>query len=135
MTPREPPRAHQVQFRRPRPQLDRLRAQFKGAQGHITALGGQRRDHDCPDPEVMLLYFLEHLNAVHLRHHDIQHHQVEPGLARLIQCGPAIMSETDQESFRFKVFLEQSAQFGVVIGNEDGCVHGADTVELEFRSC
>ena len=73
-----------------------------------------RRQHDDRDPAV-LAQFLEHVDAVHFRHHHVQHDEVQARPAQLFQRLRAIMGQAHVEALRLEVLLEQAAELGIVV--------------------
>ena len=94
-------------------------AQFQAHDAvHIFAARGQHQHRDfafLPQP-------LENLEAVDARQHDIEHHQVDAGLQRLLQTAVAFVGRLHGEALAAQEFAEQRGEFGIVIDQQD--VHG-----------
>ncbi len=59
------------------------------------------------------------LVAVHLRHHDVQQHQVGVGLGNDVQCGPAVLGDQQLVAEPVQVFAQHLEVGGVVVDQED----------------
>ena len=92
----------------------------QGQAHHPVRLLGLGREHDDVDVFGLPPQAGEHLQAVHFRQHDVQHHDIRlvgpEGLQRLGARGRGV----DPEAFLFQIRLDHLADGRFVVNHEDG---------------
>ena len=88
---------------------------------HVVALR-LGRDHDDGQlgRRVGLAHRLQHLEAAHLRHHDVEQHERDLSVLELAQRRPPVLRPAHLEAFLLQAPHEQLAVVGMVVDDEDG---------------
>src|SRR5690606_1160887 len=81
---------------------------------------GREHDHGCPAPVGKPAQLAQHVQAVGVRHHDVQQHQVHRRIGpQALEGGPAIAEQLDLVRAELQLELDDPADVRLVVHDED----------------